>query len=303
MGDYVLLRKTELRIDDIHLSHANLTAIAETAADVLGLERGEVLVADYRDGTLVLDLHGGRVDARAVVGRERDLIEGLGSLPGVRVTERTAVSSRGMLGWIGLERERALEALERGERMAGEILRNVARRAIVFSTGAEVERREIEDTNAPAIMRHLADEGFRVEQGGILEDDRVAIAARIREAAEIGGYGLIVTTGGVGAEDKDQTVEAVMEVDRDAAAPYVCHYEVGTGRHVKDGVRIAVGEYNGAMIVALPGPNDEVMASLEPLARGLKAGADKAVLAEAIAERLRSVLRERSDPPPSSHRH
>ncbi len=94
-----------------------------------------------------------------------------------------------------------------------------------------------------------------------------------------------------------------MEVDRDAAAPYICHYEGGTGRHVKDGVRIAVGEYNGALIVALPGPNDEVRASLEPLARGLKAGADKAVLAEAIAERLRSVLRERSGLPPASPLH
>lgn len=303
MDQYDLLRKTELRIDDIHLSGADLTAIAASAAEVLGLEPGEVLVVDYRDGALVLDIHHERIDAFALVGREEALIQSLGALPGVRVTERTSVSSRGMLGWISLDRDQAIEALQRGERIASEIISNVAKRAVVFSTGAEVQKGEIKDTNTPTIRRYLADEGFSVSRGGVLEDDKVCIAAEIRKAAQIGGFGLIITTGGVGAEDKDRTVEAVLEVDPDAATPYICHYEVGTGRHVKDGVRIAVGEYNGAMIVSLPGPNDEVKASMEPLAQGLRAGVDKASLAEAIAEKLRSLLRKKSGTPPTSHRH
>ena len=56
MSEYDPLRKTELKIDDIHLSNANLSSIAAAAADVWGLEHAEVLVVDYRDGTLVLDI-------------------------------------------------------------------------------------------------------------------------------------------------------------------------------------------------------------------------------------------------------
>lgn len=296
MSGYDLLRKTELHIDDIFLSNANLSAIAAAAADVLGFEPSEVLVVDYRDGALVLDVHNTCVDARAIAGQEENLIESLGALPGVRVTDRTSVSSRGMLGWIGLDRERTIAALESGERMATGILRNVANRVIVFSSGAEVERGEIEDTNIPAVMERLSGEGYQVMRGEVLRDDIGAIATRIREACETGGYGVVITTGGVGAEDKDQTVEAVREVDPDAATPYICHFEAGTGRHVKDGVRIAVGEYNGTLIISLPGPNDEVKASLGPMVRGLRAGAGKGELAESIAANLRSILREKHAP-------
>lgn len=295
MSEYDLLRKTELRIDDIHLSNANLSAIAATTADVLGLEPAKVLVVDYRDGTLVLDIHNTYVDAFAIVGQEEALLESLGALPGVEVTDRTSVYSQGMLGWIGLDRDRTIKALKQGEKMAADILRNVANRVIVFSSGAEVEKREIEDTNLPTIMESLTNEGFKVSRGEVLKDDRLSITAKIREASETGGYGIIITTGGVGAEDKDQTVEAVKEVDPGAATPYICHYEVGTGRHVKDGVRIAVGEYNGTLIVSLPGPNEEVRASLGPLVQGLKAGFEKDDLAEAIAENLRAILRDKHD--------
>jgi nicotinate-nucleotide pyrophosphorylase len=53
--------------------------------------------------------------------------------------------------------------------------------------------------------------------------------------------------------------------------------QVRTGRHKKDGVKIAVGEYNGTLIISLPGPNDEVKASLEPIVNGLKAGFEKTI--------------------------
>jgi molybdenum cofactor synthesis domain-containing protein len=291
MSEYDLLRKTELKIENIRLRNANLSSIAATAADVLGLEHPEVLVVDYRDGTLVLDIHNTCVDAFAIVGRQETLLKSIGALPGVKVSDKTSVSSDGMLGWIALDKDRTIEALRQGEKMAADILRNVANRVIVFSSGAEVENREIEDTNIPTITKYLTDEGFKVSRGEVLEDNRLSIAARIREAAETGGYGVIITTGGVGAEDKDQTVEAVREVDPYAATPYICHFEVGTGRHVKDGVRIAVGEYNGTLIISLPGPNDEVQASLIPMVRGLKAGTAKDDLAESIAENLRSILR------------
>jgi molybdenum cofactor synthesis domain-containing protein len=291
VSGYDLLKKTELKIDNIHLRNANLSAIAATAANILGLEPTQVLVVDYRDGTLVLDILNNCVDAFRIVGQQEALLRSLGALPGVKVSNKTAVSSDGMLGWIAMNEGQAIEALERGEKMAADILRTVAKRVMVFSSGAEVENREIEDTNIPTIMKYLTDEGFMVSRGEVLKDNKLLIAARIREAAETGGYGVIITTGGVGAEDKDQTVEAVSEVDPHAATPYICHFEVGTGRHEKDGVKIAVGEYNGTLIISLPGPNDEVKASLEPIVHGLRAGVEKNDLAESIAENLRSILR------------
>jgi hypothetical protein len=59
-----------------------------------------------------------------------------------------------------------------------------------------------------------------------------------------------------------------------------------------------LGQYNDTLIVALPGPNDEVMASLNILVEGLKAGLDKHILAENLAANLREILRKKI-----AHRH
>lgn len=296
MGGHDLLRKTELEIRGIYLERANLTAVAEAASEALGLPRREVLVTDYRPGTLVLDIHAENVDPARIAGGEARLLQRLGEVPGVTVTEEARVASRGMLGWIAHEGEEAAQAVERGRDLAAEIARRVSERVIVFPSGNEVRDGEIEDTNTPAIQERLEREGFRVFRGEALPDDRVSIAARIREASELHGYGVVITTGGVGAEEKDQTVEAVRDLDPEAATPYVCRYQVGTGRHAKDGVRIAVGEYNRTLIVSLPGPNDEVRACLDILARSLREGRDKRSLARSLAERIKGLLRERTSP-------
>ncbi len=85
----------------------------------------------------------------------------------------------------------------------------------------------------------------------------------------------------------------MLELDPGASTPYISKYKLGTGRHHKDGVRIAVGQIDDAVVVALPGPNDEVKASLEILVRGVKSGLSKNELAEGIAENLRAILREK----------
>ena len=67
---------------------------------------------------------------------------------------------------------------------------------------------------------------------------------------------------------------------------------------MKDGIKIAVGYYNDTLIVALPGPNDEVMESLSILVEGLKNALDKHLLAENLAANLREILRKKT-----THRH
>ena len=292
MKKHDLLTKTELKIEKILLHNANLTEIATQVAEILGLNRNEVLVVDYNDASLTLDILNTCVNAYGIVGKKRQLLNALRRLPGVYVSAETSVYSDGMLGWIAMDQEPAVQALRRSEQMASEILQNISRRVMVFSTGTEVAQGQIEDTNTPAIAQHLSAAGYKVTQGETLKDDRLFIAAKLREVAEYGGYGLIVTTGGVGAEEKDHTVEAIKELDSEAATPYICHFKIGTGRHVKDGIKVAVGQHNDTLIVALPGPNNEVMASLNILVEGLKAGLDKHLLAENLAANLRQILRK-----------
>jgi molybdenum cofactor synthesis domain-containing protein len=198
-----------------------------------------------------------------------------------------------MLGWIALDDDEIQQSLKRSEEMAQEIRQKLSKKVIVFSTGAEVENGQIVDTNKPDIAQRMQKEGYVVTQGPTLKDDEAFITGHLRQAIENYGYGLVITTGGVGAEDKDHTIEAILAIDPEAATPYICRYEKGIGRHHKDGVRVAVGQVFETLIVALPGPNDEVRTSLDVLVRGLSMNLDKYSMAEEIAGHLRNRLHEK----------
>ncbi|MEW6441867.1 MAG: molybdopterin-binding protein [bacterium] len=289
-----LLEKTELWIRPIALQNADLNDIARTVADALGMDHHEVLVTDVQDEHVVIDILRQKVDPHLVVGKKDDLLQRLARLPGVNVTAETSIHSNGMLAWIALDREEAKEALGRSERMVEQIRLNLSRRAVVFSTGHEVATGQISDTNTPAIAQALEAEGYVVKRGPTLKDDKDLIAGNLRRAIYDDGYALIITTGGVGAEDKDHTVEALMILDPHAATPHICMFEKGKGRHAKDGVRIGVGQVDDTLIVALPGPNDEVRTSMQVLVRALESAPDKYALAEEVAANLRKTLREKT---------
>ncbi len=287
-----LLEKTELWIRPIHLHGANLQAIGRAVAEVLELGADEVLVTDVRDQVVTLDILRRTVLAEQIAGKERALLARLAAIPGVSVTQETGVHSEGVLGLIALGEAEVAPALEAGRNLGERLRKAMARRAMVFPTGGEVQRGIIQDTNTELIAACLRRHGFRVAAGPPLADDDELIAGAIRRAAEE-GYGLVITTGGLGAEDKDRTVEAILRVDPSAATPYLARFQRGTGRHVKDGVRIAVGQHGEALIVALPGPNEEVRVGLDVLLDGLRRGLAPADLAEALAARLREALREK----------
>ena len=178
-----------------------------------------------------------------------------------------------------------------GRGAAGGIAALIGRRVCVLSTGAEVHRGEVEDTNRKT-LRDIFGDGYDVSFGGAVRDDQDLIAGRIRAAVEA-GYGVVVTTGGVGAENKDHTIEALVKVDPQAATPYLTYFPSGHPRHVKPGIRIGVGDLHGSVIVALPGPNEEVLLAAPVLLERLRAGGRRAELAEPIAARLRAHLRTR----------
>ncbi len=292
MTEFDLLNKTELKINGMILQNANLHQIAAVVADILEIDPKEVLVTDVQDEHVVVDILRRGLNTRGIVAKEPQLLRKLSKIPGVGMTTKASISSRGMLSWIAADPGEGTRAVERSEQMAERIRKRLAKTALVFSTGSEVSGGKVMDTNTPTIKQRLRSEGYYVKCGPTLKDDDVLIAAHLREAVD-DGYGLVITTGGVGAEDKDRTIEAVLLVDPAAATPHVFKYQLGVGRHKhKDTVRIAVGQVAQALIVALPGPNDEVRVGLDALIQGLRSNLSKDVLAKDIASSLRDRLKQ-----------
>jgi len=292
MPEFDLLEKSEIRFDNMILKEANLNDFAGTVADVLELPRKDILVTDVLADVVTVDVLRKTINPYNLVGKKDALFAELAKIQGVTVTDQTSIHSQGMLGWINNDIE-AKKDLDASVRKVESIKKIVAKRVLVFSTGTEVINNQIKDTNQQAISERLGKEGYTVKLGPVLKDDMKSIAEDVWFEAQSGGYGLIVTTGGVGAEAKDHTIEALLALDPDAATPYICTFEQGAhSRHVKKGVRIGVGNVDGVMIISLPGPNDEVRMSLEVLVKGLHENWDKNELAQEIAAVLRQKLRK-----------
>jgi molybdenum cofactor synthesis domain-containing protein len=280
-----------LKIVGVVLAEADLRAIADATAEVLELNAGEVLVTDYLDESVTLDILRKTLYPHQFVAKRERLLAAIGDVHGVSLAKDAFVESQGMLGWIAADADEMGEAVGRAQAQAADIMARIARRVIVFSTGAELVSGEVKDTNRESITELLEVAGYTCAFGGSIRDDVDLIAGALRNAA-FDGYGLVLTTGGVGAESKDKTIEALLKLDPEAATPYIVRFEIGHGRHVKEGVRIGVGHYEQARIICLPGPNDEVRCALEVIRQGLREGLADARLAEAIARRLRGNLRD-----------
>lgn len=294
MVDYDMLGKTELSIHGIILQNADLGGIADVVAHVLGLNRNDVLVTDVRGQHLVLDILRKGLDASKLVGREKDLLQAVSALPGVSLRADARTESRGLLSWVAADPAIAKGALADAAGMADDLNERLGRLVTVFATGTEINNGQVKDTNSPAIRDRLESNGYSVSLGGTLHDDEHFIAGRIRERAEE-GFSLVITTGGVGAEIKDKTIEALLLLDPEAATPTIVKYELGVGRHVhKNAVRIGVAKVLDSTVVALPGPTDEVLLGLGALLKALgEAERGKDALAERIATVLRARLQEK----------
>ncbi|MDQ7095427.1 molybdopterin-binding protein [Desulfosporosinus sp. PR] len=281
-----LLEKTELFINNIELEHVHLGSVAKCVAEVLRLECNEVNVVDVREGILTLDILRPYVELEQIIGKEGAILEALRQLPGIRINQTTFIHSEGILGMVCFEMNESEKLVSRVEKIGKQIALSVSKRVKVFPTGTEIIKNYIEDTNTPFLVKKFNEAGYKATAGPVLEDDLILVSGALKEAVD-NGFGLVITTGGVGAEDKDHTVEAILKLDQEAATPYLVHYHQGQGRHRKDGVRIAVGQLDWTTFVALPGPHDEVEIALPVLLEGLKKEWDKNQLANVLADVLR----------------
>ena len=292
MVELELLEKTEIWIRPLYLQEVNLTTVAERVARVLSLEKNEVIVIDVRDDVIALDILKKTVDAKQILGKREALLRSLADIPGITLTPETSVHSEGILGLIDIEDKKvAKNILQRMGRMERQISKQIRRRAIVFPSGFELQKRLIQDTNSPYILERLKKDDYKVTIGKVLEDSREAIVYALQGAVNE-GFGLIITTGGVGAEDKDRMIEGLLELDPTASTPYIIHYEKGKGRHEKDGVKIGVAYVKPSFIIALPGPHAEVQVGMEVIIDGLKRGLGKEELAVALSDKYVELLKK-----------
>jgi hypothetical protein len=95
-----LLEKTELWVNEITLQNANLTDMADAVAQVLGMEKGKVLVVDVRPRHITFDVLEKDIPQENIMGREEDILRALAALPGVNLTPDTFIHSNGILGLI-----------------------------------------------------------------------------------------------------------------------------------------------------------------------------------------------------------
>lgn len=288
--DLDLLDKRELRIEGIELRDANLGSLAVAMARAIDLPSNEVLVTDVLGDVVTFDVLRPKLYSHQIIGRWDAIRRALAEVPGVVLRSDVRLTSNGVLGWIPGDENVFRAALAQARATAQGIEARISRRVCVLSTGAEVDRNEIEDTNRQTLSQTFGDE-YDVTFGGTVRDDRDLIAGRIRAAVDQ-GYGVVITTGGVGAESKDCTIEALLHIDPGAATPYLTVFPAGEHpRHVKAGIRIGAGQLQGSVIVSLPGPNDEVRLAAPVVLDRLREGRRGVELAEPVAAVLRAHLR------------
>lgn len=286
--EWDLLEKTTFWIEGIELENADLSLLARETAAALNLSPEEVMVVDVRPNVVAFDILRRKIEAKYVAGQGALILRKLQKLPGVKLSETATIHSEGILGFLALNPDEGERVLQASQTMAQNIAQAVTKRAIVFASGSEVQTGKIQDTNSPYLLNVLNQEGYKAEFGGILKDDIDSVVAGLEGAVER-GFGLVLTTGGVGAEDKDCIVEAICRLDPDAATPWIIKFKPDYRRHHKEGVRIAVGQMGITTIVALPGPHEEVKLGCKRLLAGLK----KELKGWALAEHIASALRER----------
>ncbi|HHX69549.1 MAG: molybdopterin-binding protein [Miniphocaeibacter sp.] len=284
-----LLEKTELWINNIKLKDVNLNKLASTVASVLNISEEKVLVVDVRDNHITLDILEKNIPEKNIIGKEQKLLNAIKKLDGVITYEDTFIHSNGILGMICIDENKSQEIVSNINVIRDDMLSHIEKRAIVFPTGFELRDNMIEDTNTPFLMTLLEKRGYVVKKGSVIEDDEYDMVNKLNDAINQ-AFGLIITTGGVGAEDKDKSIESILKLDPTAATPYIVKFEKGMGRHVKDGVRIAVGKVGPTILVALPGPNDEVRLVADSLVESVMNKCSKEIIAEQIASKLREKL-------------
>lgn len=157
-------------------------------------------------------------------------------------------------------------------------------RVAVFSTGDEICRGLLRDTNAPLAMAFLREWDCEASYLGAVPDDFEATKKKFEEACS---YDAIVTSGGVSVGEKDYVLRAMQELGE------VLLHKV----KIRPGKPIAVGIINGKPVFALPGKSTGSFVALELVVRNYFIdSASRATVTSEISEEIRLSTKDTDAP-------
>jgi molybdenum cofactor synthesis domain-containing protein len=139
-------------------------------------------------------------------------------------------------------------------------------RVAVLTVSTSAARGERAEDVSGATIRELADAaGWPVVQYRVVADDRIAIAAILREWADRGAADLILTTGGTGLSPTDLTPEATRDVlEKELPGMAEAMRSVSLAKTPRAMLsRATAGARGSCLIVNLPGSPRAVRECLE----------------------------------------
>ena len=141
-------------------------------------------------------------------------------------------------------------------------------RVSILTISDSVAAGKAEDRSGPALISRCRELGWRIVSSAVRADDRLALEAFLKEAADSNDADVILTTGGTGLGPRDVTPEATMAVvDRLIPGLPEQMRAAGVAKTRRALLsRSAAGLRGKTMIINLPGSPRGAVESLDAIA-------------------------------------
>ena len=141
-------------------------------------------------------------------------------------------------------------------------------RVSILTISDSVAAGKYEDRSGPAVVARCRELGWRIVATAVLADDREAIEAFLKKAAQSNDADLVLTTGGTGLGPRDVTPEATLAV-ADRLIPGFSEHMRAQGQKTTERALLSrgvAGIRGTTIIVNLPGSPGGAVESLDAIA-------------------------------------
>jgi len=141
-------------------------------------------------------------------------------------------------------------------------------RVSVLTISDSVAAGKAEDGSGPAVISRCRDLGWKIVSSSVRADDRAAIEAFLKEAADSNDADVILTTGGTGLGPRDVTPEATAAVVERMIPGFSEQMRAAGAEKTPRAIlsRGAAGIRGKAIIINLPGSPKGAIESLDVIA-------------------------------------
>jgi len=141
-------------------------------------------------------------------------------------------------------------------------------RVSVLTISDSVAAGKAEDASGPAVISRCRDLGWKIVSSAVRPDDRAAIEAFLKEAADSNDADVILTTGGTGLGPRDITPEATAAVVERVIPGFSEQMRAAGAEKTPRAIlsRGAAGIRGKAIIINLPGSPKGAVESLDVIA-------------------------------------